>query len=101
MISKSTDAFSVPNILVASKVHIPSSISCRASILRFPSVREKRGSFEDRYDPSALLHLTSGLGLPETAQVKETGYPLVGFLVGRSGFKVNFGRSGEVKTNIR
>ena len=91
------DAVSVPKMLVASNVHVPASISCKALMMRFPSVKAKRGSSKDTYIPVDFFNFTSGLGIPEMVQLMETWNPTVRFLEGRMGPTVNWGGSREME----
>ena len=91
------DAVSVPKMLVASNVHVPASISCKALMVIFPSVKAKRGSSKETYIPVGLFNFTSGLGIPEMVQLMETGNPTVRFLEGRMGPTVNWGGSREME----
>ena len=91
------DAVSVPKMLVASNVNVPASISCKALMMRFPSVKAKRGSSKDTYIPVGIFNFTSGLGIPEMVQLMETWNPTVRFLEGRMGPTVNWGGSREME----
>ena len=95
MISNTTFVVVVCKGLVASNVHIPTSFSSSDVMVSFPSLSRKRGSSADTFSPDGFFHVTSGLGIPETFQVRVTGKPAVGFLEGSLGSRVNFGESSK------
>ena len=97
MISKDTFVVVVCKGFVASNVHIPASFSSSDVIVSVPSLSKKRGSSAVTFFPDGSFHITSGLGIPETFQVRVTGKPAVGFLERSLGSRVNFGISGRVK----
>lgn len=97
MISKNTFVVVVCKVFVASNVHMPASFSSKDVIVSFPSLSKKRGSSAVTFSPDGFFHTTSGLGIPETFQVRVTGKPAVGFLEGSLGSTMNFGVSGRRK----
>lgn len=97
MISKTTFVVVVCKGFVASNVHIPASFSSSDVMVSFPSLSKRRGSSADTLSPDGFFHITSGLGIPETFQVRVTGKPAVRFLEGSLGSRVNFGESRRRK----
>lgn len=94
---KITCTTAVSKEFVASSVHIPASISSSEIMTSLLSLSKKRGLAEVTFSLDGFFHITSGFGIPETFQIRVTGKPAVGFLVGNLGSRVNFGASKERK----